>query len=102
MSAGFIFFFFQAEDGIRATSVTGVQTCALPISRYGRERGLRVEHDDAAIAVAVRHVGLVRGHIEFNFGGPPEVLREIGRAACRERGELEGVESGWMTDMLAM
>src|SRR5437764_9983282 len=25
-------FFFQAEDGIRATSVTGVQTCALPIS----------------------------------------------------------------------
>src|SRR5437879_11552932 len=28
----FIFFFFQAEDGIRDTSVTGVQTCALPIS----------------------------------------------------------------------
>src|SRR5437762_9665087 len=27
----FIFFFFQAEDGIRDTSVTGVQTCALPI-----------------------------------------------------------------------
>src|SRR5437762_8124217 len=26
-----IFFFFQAEDGIRDTSVTGVQTCALPI-----------------------------------------------------------------------
>src|SRR5437879_9776612 len=24
-------FFFQAEDGIRDTSVTGVQTCALPI-----------------------------------------------------------------------
>src|SRR5437016_8519408 len=27
----FIFFFFQAEDGIRDWSVTGVQTCALPI-----------------------------------------------------------------------
>src|SRR5437763_15936477 len=27
------YFFFQAEDGIRDTSVTGVQTCALPISR---------------------------------------------------------------------
>src|SRR5437016_11658126 len=27
------FFFFQAEDGIRDWSVTGVQTCALPISR---------------------------------------------------------------------
>src|SRR5437763_16442564 len=29
-------FFFQAEDGIRDTSVTGVQTCALPISPSGR------------------------------------------------------------------
>src|SRR5690606_40923509 len=27
----FIFFFFQAEDGIRDFHVTGVQTCALPI-----------------------------------------------------------------------
>src|SRR6266511_5322693 len=27
------FFFFQAEDGIRGFHVTGVQTCALPISR---------------------------------------------------------------------
>src|SRR5260370_2053575 len=27
-----VFFFFQAEDGIRDSSVTGVQTCALPIS----------------------------------------------------------------------
>src|SRR5260370_26020567 len=29
-----IFFFFQAEDGIRDSSVTGVQTCALPILAY--------------------------------------------------------------------
>src|SRR5438309_11216475 len=28
----FFFFFFQAEDGIRDGTVTGVQTCALPIS----------------------------------------------------------------------
>src|SRR5437762_4953096 len=28
----FCIFLFQAEDGIRDTSVTGVQTCALPIS----------------------------------------------------------------------
>src|SRR2546427_9214534 len=27
-----VFFFFQAEDGIRDLTVTGVQTCALPIS----------------------------------------------------------------------
>src|SRR5215211_8626482 len=33
------FFFFQAEDGIRDHCVTGVQTCALPISAQGRERG---------------------------------------------------------------
>src|SRR5207237_5673407 len=31
----FFFFFFQAEDGIRDSSVTGVQTCALPISSRG-------------------------------------------------------------------
>src|SRR5437870_7098735 len=29
----FFFFFFQAEDGIRDGHVTGVQTCALPISQ---------------------------------------------------------------------
>src|SRR2546429_2561197 len=28
---GVLFFFFQAEDGIRDVAVTGVQTCALPI-----------------------------------------------------------------------
>src|SRR5207245_4726010 len=31
-SGGALFFFFQAEDGIRDATVTGVQTCALPIS----------------------------------------------------------------------
>src|SRR5256886_15527902 len=30
------FFFFQAEDGIRDLTVTGVQTCALPILSAGR------------------------------------------------------------------
>src|SRR5258707_9799745 len=32
----FFFFFFQAEDGIRDIGVTGVQTCALPISSLNR------------------------------------------------------------------
>src|SRR6266567_8052853 len=32
----FFFFFFQAEDGIRDLTVTGVQTCALPIWRRRR------------------------------------------------------------------
>src|SRR2546425_11367096 len=31
-----LFFFFQAEDGIRDKLVTGVQTCALPISSANR------------------------------------------------------------------
>src|SRR5436305_14927979 len=31
-------FFFQAEDGIRDADVTGVQTCALPISNSGTPR----------------------------------------------------------------
>src|SRR2546422_552394 len=34
----FLFFFFQAEDGIRDVAVTGVQTCALPISVPGGGR----------------------------------------------------------------
>src|SRR5256886_14035291 len=40
-----IFFFFQAEDGIRDLTVTGVQTCALPISLLGVivPRRLRVD-----------------------------------------------------------
>src|SRR2546425_687448 len=47
------FFFFQAEDGIRDKLVTGVQTCALPISGWGpdlRDAGLssqRLGHGQA-------------------------------------------------------
>src|SRR5439155_13319512 len=36
-----LIFFFQAEDGIRDGHVTGVQTCALPISRAGGGRAAR-------------------------------------------------------------
>ena len=32
------FFFFQAEDGIRDIGVTGVQTCALPISNRFKQK----------------------------------------------------------------
>src|SRR5262249_59778975 len=61
-------FFFQAEDGIRDWSVTGVQTCALPISRgarsgageaAGRGRGRRVPAQ--LLAAALDCVGLARG-----------------------------------------
>src|SRR3712207_6991851 len=44
---GSVFFFFQAEDGIRDIGVTGVQTCALPIfARSGFEKRRR---DDVAV-----------------------------------------------------
>src|SRR5205085_8848928 len=46
-------FFFQAEDGIRVLTVTGVQTCALPIwSRRQVERGL-VEETRRALSSGV-------------------------------------------------
>src|SRR2546429_4199078 len=35
------FFFFQAEDGIRDVAVTGVQTCALPISTHSSRSSVR-------------------------------------------------------------
>src|SRR2546422_3586254 len=42
----FFFFFFQAEDGIRDVAVTGVQTCALPISPRPRQELAMVEVHD--------------------------------------------------------
>src|SRR5256885_9353363 len=48
-------FFFQAEDGIRDYKVTGVQTCALPISRDGGQ-------GDSATVV---HTHVVSSHAVF-------------------------------------
>src|SRR5258708_10447485 len=47
------FFFFQAEDGIRDDLVTGVQTCALPISSLARgyARGEAVDTAPTARAI---------------------------------------------------
>src|SRR2546427_10979323 len=42
-------FFFQAEDGIRDLTVTGVQTCALPISREKAEAVFRVRPNDFVV-----------------------------------------------------
>src|SRR5436305_9597778 len=43
------FFFFQAEDGIRDADVTGVQTCALPISSFSDRRPSVLVVDDSAL-----------------------------------------------------
>src|SRR5215203_6425942 len=46
-----VFFFFQAEDGIRDIGVTGVQTCALPI---GRARWRQRRSDPSARSALAR------------------------------------------------
>ena len=49
----FFFFFFQAEDGIRDWSVTGVQTCALPISVMGTNTIDRIARISDAMKVTI-------------------------------------------------
>src|SRR5207245_1811607 len=65
-----LFFFFQAEDGIRDATVTGVQTCALPISLFEPE-ALR-DRGAAEIDVHQEHAGIGRlreGAGEIDRGG---------------------------------
>ena len=69
-----MFFFFQAEDGIRDYDVTGVQTCALPIC--GLMSGM------ATVARALKpDIEMVGVQAELY----PSMYSEIGRASCRER-----------------
>src|SRR3989339_346431 len=57
---GTIFFFFQAEDGIRDWSVTGVQTCALPIQAEDCIRDWSVTGvQTCALPIMIRHTRLV-------------------------------------------
>src|SRR5256885_3733967 len=49
------FFFFQAEDGIRDYKVTGVQTCALPISENSSADVMRMAERPSADAIACTH-----------------------------------------------
>src|SRR5205823_8225013 len=80
-----VVFFFQAEDGIRDKLVTGVQTCALPILRplelldeldVPPVRAVQLPRVVVAVARHLRHAAVGRGKLE------------IGRASCRERGEI--------------
>src|SRR5437868_13334919 len=94
-----MFFFFQAEDGIRDRNVTGVQTCALPIyqtviATCGTLVAIR--RCDMRRMISARSVSreLVGGGSVWSEKG------EIGRASCRERveswvvaGACEGVQS---------
>src|SRR2546430_5528772 len=51
-----MFFFFQAEDGIRDLTVTGVQTCALPISAIEAARAGEHGRGFAVVAEEVRQL----------------------------------------------
>src|SRR5258708_22514897 len=88
----FVFFFFQAEDGIRDDLVTGVQTCALPI--YAVEARDRRQLLDGAGGLGPRPRAGLRRAQAFRCGGGELRLAgavpygrhyEIGRASCRER-----------------
>src|SRR3712207_6851536 len=91
----FNLFFFQAEDGIRDIGVTGVQTCALPISLGAPLRVLDL-HDERARALYERDLLLLRPDLHVAWRGnrapqdPAALARlvtghQIGRASCRER-----------------
>src|SRR6476619_632512 len=66
-----LFFFFQAEDGIRDWSVTGVQTCALPIYAYATADraqicwtlGITEHHNAADYVFALINLALLTGHV---------------------------------------
>src|SRR5699024_12160705 len=95
----------QAEDGIRDRNVTGVQTCALPIStrRSSLERLHRLlssfdyETPRLSLSELSRRAGLPLSTTHRMVGelldlgilerDENEALCKIGRASCRERGE---------------
>src|SRR5438093_13517713 len=74
-------FFFQAEDGIRVWSVTGVQTCALPISLGPQES--RSLGEKSMSTVVTQELPKLRSDLVISRQGGAVV--QIGRASCRER-----------------
>src|SRR5437879_12784432 len=78
----FVPFFFQAEDGIRDTSVTGVQTCALPISAAPGADTVPASTEPTASTRSARAIGLVRRSEE----------RRVGKE-CRSRGSADNVKT---------
>src|SRR5256884_187023 len=93
---GFLFF-FQAEDGIRDVAVTGVQTCALPISLelkmsrhniFNLQTFPRMENltagEEENLPIAMRHTD-DPSSIEILIFIGRQLRQEIGRASCRER-----------------
>src|SRR3712207_9217968 len=88
--------FFQAEDGIRDISVTGVQTCALPICIRGRHARwsapqllVEPEHADRIdVAVATEQQGVPVARVDER---EPAVAAQIDAGAGRDLILLERV-----------
>src|ERR1019366_6235268 len=72
-----IFFFFQAEDGIRDWSVTGVQTCALPI--YSTARGVDQRSPARPLAPRPQRQSSRKHLAQLDASGKPRWLRWHGR-----------------------
>src|SRR6266511_3214137 len=87
------FFFFQAEDGIRDFHVTGVQTCALPISpRAGSARWARLWPGSSSAWSMPRTVRSPPGPSGAGVPapeGPADLLREP--AGCHRGGVPRGL-----------
>src|SRR2546430_9778227 len=89
---GEIFFFFQAEDGIRDLTVTGVQTCALPISMTS-DAYTDLQHKLSGFCEHIITFDLPESLPVIQLSPPqpeptlhqPSQPSEIGRASCRER-----------------
>src|SRR2546430_8271728 len=91
-SKSLIIFFFQAEDGIRDLTVTGVQTCALPILLAAERLALLHVVADARETFEVFPdvgAGLLASDAELvgeaERRDAVDDAEEIGRASCRER-----------------
>src|SRR5437867_7981212 len=69
-------FFFQAEDGIRDRTVTGVQTCALPILKDANDECLHIAADAEVVSRSERHflfkIGVAEGADEAASFGIPD------------------------------
>src|SRR5207248_3647618 len=75
------FFFFQAEDGIRDRTVTGVQTCALPISMYFESLGMPLVKTVTKAGPA----GKLFTGVEVNVVSDQPAVGSTGRKRSEER-----------------